>query len=85
MTSREPRWDLIGLIFHSKEALILNFEAQDLEMIQVHKRLEGLWQFEKQSESTDEYDNYSRMSIQDLEEHHHKLPTISIHNVEVLF
>jgi hypothetical protein len=47
MTSREPRWDSTVLGFQSKEALILNFGAQDLEMIQVHKRLEGLWKFKR--------------------------------------
>jgi hypothetical protein len=51
-------------------------------MIQVRKRLESLWQFLKQSEFDDEYDISSRMSLQDVEEHHHKLPTTFIHNVE---
>ncbi len=45
MTCGEPRWDPTGLIFQSKETPILNFKAQDLEMIQVRKRLESLWQF----------------------------------------
>jgi len=42
MTFGEPMWDSNILIFWSNEVHVSNFEAHDLEMIQVHKRLEGL-------------------------------------------
>jgi hypothetical protein len=38
---RDPTW----LIFGSNEIPVVNYEAQDLKMIQVHKRLEVLQQF----------------------------------------